>query len=41
MGLGLSICYRIIEAHKGTIEVSANPGKGTKFTIKLPVSSES
>ncbi|WP_419781026.1 two-component system sensor histidine kinase NtrB [Maridesulfovibrio sp.] len=36
-GLGLSISYFIItEQHKGTIDVSSIPGKGTKFTIRLP-----
>ena len=36
-GLGLSISYGIIEKHKGTIEVKSEPGKGTEFTITLPV----
>lgn len=36
-GLGLSISYFIItEQHKGSLEVSSPPGKGTKFTIRLP-----
>lgn len=37
IGLGLAICARIIENHKGVIEVSSTPKKGTTFTIKLPV----
>ena len=37
MGLGLSIVYRIIEAHQGKIEVSSLKGKWTKFRIILPV----
>lgn len=36
-GLGLAICARIIEDHKGFIEVSSIPLKGTEFIIKLPV----
>jgi signal transduction histidine kinase len=35
-GMGLSICYRIVENHGGTITVSSKPGKGTVFTITLP-----
>ncbi|MFH0732321.1 MAG: PAS domain S-box protein [Candidatus Omnitrophota bacterium] len=36
-GLGLSICSNIIEQHKGKIDVESEIGKGTTFTIKLPV----
>jgi signal transduction histidine kinase len=36
-GLGLSITYRIIEDHHGSIEVRSEPGKGTAFTVRLPV----
>ncbi|WP_230981329.1 7TM diverse intracellular signaling domain-containing protein [Echinicola salinicaeni] len=36
-GLGLSIVYKIIENHKGTLDVITEPGKGSKFVIKLPV----
>ncbi len=36
-GLGLSACKNIIEAHGGKIRVESAVGKGTKFTIKLPV----
>ena len=36
-GLGLSIAYRIISDHKGKIEVESEVGKGTVFTIKLPI----
>ncbi|HWP56362.1 MAG TPA: ATP-binding protein [Candidatus Acidoferrales bacterium] len=38
MGLGLSICRRIIAAHGGRIEVDSEPGRGATFTICLPLS---
>jgi signal transduction histidine kinase len=36
-GLGLATTRKIIEAHGGTIDVQSAPGRGTKFTIRLPV----
>jgi two-component system sensor histidine kinase VicK len=36
-GLGLAIAKEIIEAHNGEISVTSDIGKGTEFTIKLPV----
>jgi two-component system NtrC family sensor kinase len=36
-GLGLSISYGILKRHNGLIEVKSEVGKGTIFTIKLPV----
>jgi signal transduction histidine kinase len=38
IGLGLSITHRIIDQHHGKIEVESAPGKGTLFTIWLPIS---
>jgi len=36
-GLGLAICHDIVEKHQGSIGVTSAEGKGTAFTIKLPV----
>ncbi|MCB9538216.1 MAG: PAS domain-containing sensor histidine kinase [Myxococcales bacterium] len=36
-GLGLTIAHRIVARHAGTIEISDNPGGGTRFTVVLPV----
>lgn len=36
-GLGLPITRKIIEAHGGTLEVQSEAGRGTKFTIHLPI----
>lgn len=38
-GLGLSIAKKIIEEHKGSVTVKSNIGKGTTFTIQLPIQS--
>jgi signal transduction histidine kinase len=36
-GLGLAITQKLVEGHKGTIEVSSIVGQGTTFTVYLPV----
>ena len=36
-GLGLSVCYGIIQQMNGKMEVASTVGKGTTFTIVLPV----
>ena len=36
-GLGLSMCYRIIQRHGGSIVVDSAEGEGASFTIELPV----
>jgi heavy metal sensor kinase len=37
LGLGLSFVSWIAKAHGGTVEVSSEPGKGTRLTVTLPV----
>ena len=39
VGLGLSVCYGIIKDHGGEIKVESEEGKGTTFTISLPIGS--
>ncbi|MEW6742355.1 MAG: ATP-binding protein [Planctomycetota bacterium] len=37
-GLGLAVSYSLVEAHGGTIDVESESGRGTRFTVRLPLS---
>jgi two-component system nitrogen regulation sensor histidine kinase GlnL len=37
LGLGLALCHRILEEHRGAIQVSGAPGQGTAVSCFLPI----
>ncbi len=37
VGIGLALCRRIVEVHRGTIEVKSAQGQGTTVTVRLPL----
>tara|TARA_B100000945_G_C20418752_1_gene616589 strand:- start:472 stop:1827 length:1356 start_codon:yes stop_codon:yes gene_type:complete len=39
-GLGLTICNKIINAHSGSIKISSQLGKGSKFRLLVPINKE-
>lgn len=41
VGLGLPLVRSIVEAHGGTVDVDTAPGKGSTFTVSLPLSAQS
>lgn len=36
MGVGLALVWEIVEAHRGTVDLKSEPGKGSTFTVALP-----
>ena len=40
VGLGLPLCYAIVKQHAGSIDVDSTPGRGSTFTVRLPLSQD-
>jgi len=40
IGMGLPICKKFVDAHGGSIQVESELGKGSTFTVKLPIQQE-
>ena len=39
-GLGLSIVHHIVQAHGGEVTLKSDPGKGSTFSIRLPIAED-
>jgi signal transduction histidine kinase len=39
-GLGLPVVQQVVSAHHGTIDFTSDPGQGTTFTVRLPISTK-
>jgi light-regulated signal transduction histidine kinase (bacteriophytochrome) len=40
VGIGLYQCRKIVEAHRGVLTVESEPGKGSRFLVRLPACRE-